>query len=241
MGIPFPLWGNSPAITETRYRLERAAKTCWPILLTGESGTGKQAAAEWIHHLSPRKHRKMVEANTACWNGSSMIHSILFGHERGAFTGATSRHVGHFERAHGGTLFLDEIGDLDLAVQPMLLKALDQGIVEPLGATTPRRVDTRVIAATNRNLEKEVESGTFRRDLLARIGTLVIRIPSLCERAEDLDDLWRGVCGRRNLDVPLLQEARRKASENGLPDNLRGLERIAIEQSVWGVGTHREG
>jgi transcriptional regulator with GAF, ATPase, and Fis domain len=147
--------------------------------------------------------------------------------------------VGHFERANGGTLFLDEIGDLDPAVQPMLLKALDQGIVEPLGATTPRKVDTRVIAATNRNLEKEVESGAFRRDLLARIGTLVIRIPSLSERAEDIDDLWRGLCRRRNLDVPLMREARRCASENGLPDNLRGLERIAIEQSVWGPGALR--
>lgn len=234
MEIPFPLWGHSDAISRTRFLLERAAKTEWPILLLGESGTGKQAAAEWVHHLSPRNRRKMVEANAACWTGNTMVHSLLFGHERGAFTGATSRHVGTFERANGGTLFLDEIGDLDLGVQPMLLKALDQGVVEPLGAPAPRKIDTRVLAATNQDLEEAVRSGRFRRDLLARIGTLTVRIPSLSDRIDDLPDLWRGLCRRRNLDDPMPAELPARVRKGDFPDNLRGLERAAIEIAVWG-------
>jgi len=234
MKLPFPLRGDSQAITKTRRRLEKAARTDWPVLLLGESGTGKQAAAQWVRDLSPRNRRKMVEANTACWNGNTMILSVLFGHEHRTFTGAVNRHVGLFERANGGTLFLDEIGDLDPAVQPMLLKTLDQGIVEPLGARTPRTVDTRLIAATNRNLEAEVEAGRFRRDLLARIGTLVVRLPSLTRRVEDLPELWRGVCSRQGLELEMPSDLTERVLGNGFPDNLRGLERLAIKISVWG-------
>jgi DNA-binding NtrC family response regulator len=234
MELPFPLRGESAAIRETRRKIETAAKTPWPVLLVGESGVGKQAAAEWLHRLSPRNRHKMVEANTSCWNGNTMILSVLFGHERGAFTGATARHVGLFERAHGGTLFLDEIGDLDLGVQPMLLKALDQGIVEPLGGKAPRKVDTRVIAATNQDLEAAVGEGRFRRDLLARVGTLTIRIPPLRERLEDMPDLWRGLCARRGVRVETPGDLGERIERGEVQDNLRGLERIAIERSVWG-------
>jgi transcriptional regulator with GAF, ATPase, and Fis domain len=234
MDLPFPLWGDSPIMTDTRLRLERAAATGYPVLLLGESGTGKQAAAEWIHHLSARKDRRFVEANTSCWNNNTMVHSALFGHERGAFTGAAMRHVGLFERADGGTLFLDEIGELGLEVQPMLLKTIDQGIIEPVGSTTPRLVNVRLISATNRDLEKEVAEGRFRRDLLARISALEIRMPALAERIEDLEALWRGLCRRRKLQVDLTNGVRERVAGGGVPDNLRGLERMAIQAAVWG-------
>jgi len=233
--IPLPLQGESIAIRETRRKLETAAGTDWPALLLGESGTGKQVAAEWLHTLSPRSKGPFVEANTACWNGNTMVHSVLFGHEKGAFTGATSKRIGLFERASRGTLFLDEIGELDLEVQPMLLKVLDQGKIEPLGAGGCRVVNTRLVCATNRNLGAEAQENRFRKDLLARIETLSIRLPSLSERLKDLDDLWRGICRKHSIEVPFSEETRERVAAGELVDNLRGLERVAIRTAVWGL------
>jgi transcriptional regulator with GAF, ATPase, and Fis domain len=234
MEIPFPLRGESSAIREVLEKIKRAAATGFPVLLLGETGTGKQAAAEWIHHLSPRRSHRFVEANTSCWNNNTMVHSHLFGHERGAYTGASARHAGVFERADGGTLFLDEIGELGGEVQPMLLKAIDQGMIEPLGAVTPRKVDVRLVAATNRDLEEEVCVGRFRRDLLARIGALQIRLPSLRERMDDLETLWRGLSQRRGIQIPWSERFRERILEGEAQDNLRGLERVAIQAAVWG-------
>ncbi|MCG3196986.1 MAG: Transcriptional regulatory protein ZraR [bacterium] len=232
--IPYPLRGESAAIRRAREHLARAAGTDYPILLTGESGVGKQAAAEWTHGLSARAKHPFVEVNSSCWNGNTMVHSVLFGHERGAFTGANIRREGCFERADGGTLFLDEIGELSMEVQPMLLKAIDQGLIEPVGAARPKRVEVRLVCATNRNLDEEVRAGRFRLDLHARIGALEIRIPSLSERLEDLEILWKSLCARRGIEVPITPEIRERTSSGELRDNLRGLERLAIRMAVWG-------
>jgi DNA-binding NtrC family response regulator len=214
--------------------LAQAAETDYPVLLLGESGTGKQAAAEWIHQQSIRKRKPFLDVNVSCWNNNSMIHSLLFGHERGSFTGAMKRHPGYFEQAHEGTLFLDEIGDLDPMIQPILLKVLDQGKILPLGAQSPKWVDTRLISATNQDLEQAVQQGRFRRDLLARLSCLTIRLPSLREREEDLELLWQERCRHHKLELPLTAQLKQHLLEEGLEDNLRGLDRILIRQSVWG-------
>jgi DNA-binding NtrC family response regulator len=234
MLVPFPLRGESPAITRTRHLLIQAAKTCFPVLLTGESGTGKQAAAEWVHHLSPRNRAPFIEVNASCWNGSSMVHSLLFGHEKGAFTGADRTHKGCFELAHGGTLFLDEIGELDPIVQPMLLKILDRGRLERVGAQSLRQIDVRLICATNRDLENEAHWGRFRQDLLARIRCLEIRLPSLGERLEDLEVLWEGIRELRGLSVSMPCDLPGRIRCEELSGNLRGLEKLAIQRMVWG-------
>ncbi len=239
MLIPFPLRGESPAIVQTRRLLLQAAKTHYPVLLIGESGTGKQAAAEWIHHLSPRSRAPFIEVNASCWNANTMVHSLLFGHEKGAFTGADRTHKGCFELAHGGTLFLDEIGELDPLVQPMLLKILDRGRLERLGAQALKNIDVRLICATNKDLENEVHWGRFRQDLLARIRCLEIRLPALGERWEDLEVLWEGVCELRGLPVSLPRDLLGRIRGGEVPGNLRGLERVAIQCAVWGETSSR--
>ncbi len=234
MLVPFPLCGDSQSIIQTRELLIQAAKTCFPVLLTGESGTGKQAAAEWIHHLSPRNRAPFIEVNASCWNGSSMVYSLLFGHEKGAFTGADRTHKGCFELAQGGTLFLDEIGELDSMVQPMLLKILDRGRLERLGAQVLKQIDVRLICATNRDLDHEAWLGRFRQDLLARIRCLEIRLPSLSDRLEDLEVLWEGIRNLRGLSVAMPPGLPERIRAGKLSGNLRGLEKIAIQNAVWG-------
>lgn len=234
MSHPLPLLGESPVIRRLRERIRIAAATNHPVLITGPSGTGKQAAAEWIHRYSSRAGERFVEANTACWNGLATLQSTLFGHEKGAFTGASNRRRGLFEQADRGTLFLDEIGELGLEAQPMLLKVLDRGFIEPLGAEKGRRVDVRLVAATNRDLEAEVRAGRFRRDLLARLSPLHLRMPGLTDRIEDLETLWKGICEKHRIEIPIPASLRAEVAADRFPDNLRGLERRAIELGVWG-------
>ncbi|MCA9439254.1 MAG: sigma-54 factor interaction domain-containing protein [Candidatus Omnitrophica bacterium] len=234
MSHPLPLLGESPAIQRVRERIRTAAKTSHAILITGPSGSGKQAAAEWIHQHSARSSQRFVEANTACWNNLATLQSTLFGHEKGSFTGAGNRRKGLFEQADRGTLFLDEIGELGLEAQPMLLKALDRGMIEPLGADRSRRVDVRLVVATNRDLEAEVRENRFRQDLMARISPLQIRMPPLSERIEDLEALWNAICRKHGIEVPIPETLGEEATCGDYPDNLRGLERRAIEISVWG-------
>ncbi|MEJ2366176.1 MAG: sigma 54-interacting transcriptional regulator, partial [Deltaproteobacteria bacterium] len=155
------------------------------VLILGETGTGKELVARAIHHLSRRKDRALVKVNCATLP-SNLIESELFGHEKGAFTGAHARQLGRFEVANGATLFLDEIGELPLELQPKLLRVIQDGEFERLGSSGTIKVDVRLIAATNRNLEEEVRRGRFREDLWYRLNIFPITVPPLRERMEDI-------------------------------------------------------
>jgi transcriptional regulator with GAF, ATPase, and Fis domain len=155
------------------------------VLILGESGTGKEGIANAIHNLSPRKDHEMVKVNCSALP-SQLIESELFGHEKGAFTGAVDRRIGKFEKADGGTIFLDEIGDMPTDMQTKLLRVLQEKEIERIGSNTSRKIDVRIIAATNRDLEKEVAEGRFRHDLFYRLHVFPIEVPPLRERGEDI-------------------------------------------------------
>jgi two-component system, NtrC family, nitrogen regulation response regulator NtrX len=182
------LVGASPAMRRVRVLIERVAPTEARVLITGESGTGKELAAAAVHAASRRGARAFVTVNCAAIP-RDLVESEMFGHERGAFTGATERRLGRFELAHAGTLFLDEIGDLSGDAQAKLLRTLETGELQRIGAEGSQRVDVRVVAATNRRLEDAVADGEFREDLFFRLNVFPIRLPSLRERLEDLPAL----------------------------------------------------
>jgi transcriptional regulator with GAF, ATPase, and Fis domain len=165
--------------------VDQVGPTDSTVLILGETGTGKGLVARWIHRQSGRKDRPLVTVNCAALP-ATLIESELFGHEKGAFTGAVDRKIGRFELADGGTIFLDELGDLPLELQAKLLRVLQDHEFERLGSSTTRTVDTRVIAATNRDLDLLIEQGAFRADLYYRLGVFPIRIPPLRERRSDI-------------------------------------------------------
>ena len=177
--------GRSDGLNYVLYKVEQIAPSDTTVLVLGETGTGKELVARAIHGLSPRKDRALVKVNCATLP-SNLIESELFGHEKGAFTGAHARQLGRFEVADGTTLFLDEIGELPLELQPKLLRVIQDGEFERLGSSDTIKVDVRVIAATNRNLEKEVRQGRFREDLWYRLSIFPITVPPLRERMEDI-------------------------------------------------------
>jgi len=179
------LIGESSVMHVTQARLRKFAPVDLPVLVTGETGTGKEVAARAIHELSARAARAFVAVNCGALP-ANLVQSELFGHERGAFTGAASRRLGLFETANGGTVFLDEIGDLPLDAQTNLLRVLQEGTIERVGSNQPIRVDVRVIAATHVDLEQAVDSGRFRRDLYYRLNVLRLPMPSLRERGDDI-------------------------------------------------------
>ncbi|HVN32119.1 MAG TPA: sigma-54 dependent transcriptional regulator [Thermoanaerobaculaceae bacterium] len=179
------LIGRSPALRTILTQVELVAHTDSTVLLLGETGTGKELVARSIHHLSSRSARPLVSVNCGAIQ-PSLIASELFGHEKGSFTGALHQRVGRFELADGGTIFLDEIGDLPVETQISLLRVLQERELERVGGNQTIRVDTRVIAATNRDLEASVASGSFRRDLFYRLNVFPIRVPPLRERKEDI-------------------------------------------------------
>ena len=177
--------GQSDAINYVFFKVDQIAATDTNVLILGETGTGKELVARAIHGLSLRRERALVKMNCAALP-SNLIESELFGHEKGAFTGAQSRRLGRFEVAHRATLFLDEIGELPLELQPKLLQVIQNGEFERLGSSETQKVDVRIIAATNRNLEDEVSKGTFREDLWYRLNIFPISMPPLRERREDI-------------------------------------------------------
>ena len=179
------LLGNSLAMERVSELVRKVADVFTTVLLTGESGTGKGVVAQAIHRLSQRAEKPFVGVSM-CVLSESLIEDELFGHERGAFTGATQSRRGRFEEANGGTIFLDEIGDLALPLQTKLLRVLQERTVERLGSNVAHPVDVRVLCATNRNLEKMVQEGTFREDLYYRISVVKIHMPALRERMEDI-------------------------------------------------------
>ncbi len=177
--------GSSFQIRQVLERVERVGPTDARVLITGENGTGKELVARAIHRLSSRSERPFVEVNCAAIP-SELIESELFGHTKGSFTGAVADRAGKFEQAHGGTLFLDEVGDMSLAAQAKVLRALEQGVVTRVGSSTPIRVDVRTVAATNKDLEEEIRAGRFREDLYYRLNVVPIDVPPLRERREDI-------------------------------------------------------
>ncbi len=177
--------GNGSGIKLIKETIEKVAPTEARVLVTGENGVGKELVARWIHEKSNRSTGPMVEVNCAAIP-SELIESELFGHEKGSFTSAIKQRIGKFEQANGGTLFLDEIGDMSLSAQAKVLRALQEGKITRVGADKDINVDVRVIAATNKDLLKEVEDKNFRLDLYHRLGVIIVHVPSLNERREDV-------------------------------------------------------
>lgn len=181
----FDIIGESEGIRKIKDMIERVAPTDARVLITGSNGTGKELVARWVHEKSNRSSGPFVEVNCAAIP-SELIESELFGHEKGSFTSAMKQHKGKFEQAHGGTLFLDEIGDMSLAAQAKVLRALQENKVLRVGGDKDIAVDVRVVAATNKNMKEAIENGTFREDLYHRLGVIVIQVPSLNERKDDI-------------------------------------------------------
>jgi DNA-binding NtrC family response regulator len=219
---------------------QRAAHSSIPVLLEGESGVGKELVARAIQGASDRKGKPFVTVNCGALP-ANLVESILFGHEKGAFTGATEKHTGKFVEANGGTLFLDEIGELPLDVQVKLLRALQEGEIDPVGAKRPIRVDIRLISATNQNLIDRVKRGLFREDLFYRLNVFPISIPPLRARREDVADLARRFAARfaaeegRNIRG-LTSEALSLLTSYDWPGNVRQLENAVFRAVVLADG-----
>ena len=177
--------GESPAIQEVKSTIDRVAPTEARVLITGPNGTGKELVAKWLHARSNRAQAPLVELNCAAIP-SELIESELFGHEKGSFTSAIKQKKGRFEQANGGTLFLDEIGDMSLSAQAKVLRALQEHKITRVGGDKAIKVDVRVIAATNKDLKKEIEENNFREDLYHRLSVILIHVPSLKDRVDDI-------------------------------------------------------
>jgi len=224
----FPgLIGRAPAMQEVFRAIGRLSGSSMTVLITGESGTGKELVARALHQHSPRAARPFVALNTSAIT-AELLESELFGHERGAFTGADSRRIGRFEQADGGTLFLDEIGDMSPALQTRLLRVLAEGEFYRVGGQVPIRVDTRVLAATNQHLPRKVERGEFREDLFHRLNVIHVEMPPLRDRREDipllLDHYLRQAAAEIGVTQKQLDEtARGWLCEFDWPGNVRQL------------------
>jgi two-component system response regulator FlrC len=230
------LIANDPRMVRVTELVRKVAPTQATVLITGESGTGKEIVARCIHANSPRAQRVFVPVNCAALS-PTLIESELFGHERGAFTGAVGQHAGRFERAHGGTLFLDEIGELDSGLQAKLLRVLQEKTLERVGGTRQITVDVRVIAATNRDLKQQVTDGKFREDLFYRLNTFPVELPALRDRPSDIRRLARFFLERSarkigKAGLSLSPEAETVLLGYAWPGNVRELEntmeRLAI-------------
>ena len=195
LGCVEPIIGKSAAIEHVRTLIDKIAGSEARVLITGENGTGKELVARWLHEKSNRRDAPFIEVNCAAIP-SELIESELFGHEKGAFTSAIKQRHGKFEQADGGTLFMDEIGDMSLSAQAKVLRALQESRISRVGSDKDIDVNVRVIAATNKNLREEIARGNFREDLYHRIGVIVIKVPALRDRAEDIPLLVEHFIGK---------------------------------------------
>jgi formate hydrogenlyase transcriptional activator len=231
--------GTSPALARVLEQVDQVAGTDAPVLLLGETGTGKDLVARAIHDRSPRRGRPLVTINCAALP-AALVESELFGYEKGAFTGALQRTLGRFEAAHGGSLFLDEIGELPLEAQAKLLRVLQKGELERLGSSRTIEVDVRVMAATNRDLGREVGEGRFRADLFYRLSVFPIALPPLRARREDVPLLvWHYIARRQvkhGKTVRSIPEAAMRAlCAYAWPGNVRELENV-VERALIMTG-----
>jgi len=234
-GRHFDMVGSSAPMQRLFEQIRRVAPTQGRVLVTGENGTGKELIARALHRHSPRSTGPFVRVNCAAIP-RDLFESELFGHEKGAFTGATMRRAGKFVRAHGGTLFLDEVGEIPPALQPKLLRALESGEVEPIGAGREVRADVRVVSATNRDLEAMVASGDFREDLYYRLKVVVIEAPPLRDRKEDIPALVQSflaaACSENGIQSKRLEAgALARLVAHDYPGNIRELRNL-IERLV---------
>ncbi len=227
--------GTSREIRAVLKTIREVAPTDVPVLILGETGTGKELVARAIHRHSERAEGPFVVVNCAALH-ENLLESELFGHEKGAFTGAVKQKKGRFELADGGTLFLDEIGEMSMETQAKILRTLEYGTFERLGGTRPLKSDVRVLSATNRDLEAEIAQGAFREDLYYRLNVITIRVPPLRERREDIPVLARAFLERsaaaRNKDIEgFSDEAMRRLKDYAWPGNVRELEHV-VERAV---------
>ncbi len=238
----FGIVGPSAALAHVIDRARQVARTDITVLVEGESGVGKELIAHLNHEISPRRHGAMIIVN-CCAIPEGLIESELFGAEKGAYTGATEKRSGYFEEADGGTIFLDEIGEMPLPAQVRLLRVLESGTFSRVGSSTMRTTDVRVVAATNKNLAREVEAGRFREDLYYRLSTVIIRIPPLRERPEDILPLFEHFLHRlaqkygsamRRLDESVRELLRRYR----WPGNVRELRNVAEQVVVLHQSDH---
>ena len=234
------IFGNSPAIFGVRDMIARVAPTNATVLITGETGTGKELVARAIHKSSPRAQKPFVPVNCAAFT-ETLLESELFGHEKGAFTGADRMRQGLFEASHEGTLFLDEAGEMSPATQAKLLRVLTDGKVLRVGSTKPRDVDVRVLVATHRDLEERARQGTFRQDLYYRLAVVPISLPPLRQRREDIPGLCELFCREvsRELKVPMRRISTRaleKLKRYDFPGNIRELRNLIERALILSVG-----
>lgn len=233
--------GSSPAFSDALENIRLVAPTNTSVLLLGETGTGKERAAQAIHELSGRKNKPLVTINCSAIP-LNLLESELFGHEKGAFTGATQRRTGKFELASGGTIFLDEIGEISLDAQVKLLRVLQEKQIERVGGEGPINVDVRVIAATNRNLEKEVAEGRFRLDLYYRLKVFPIELPPLRQRVEDILPLAQFFLQKFNAAAGksvtgFSEKVQREMQKHSWPGNVRELEHLVERQVILTNGS----
>jgi DNA-binding NtrC family response regulator len=217
------LLGLAPAMDRCHELIDRVRRQDCNVLILGESGTGKELIARAIHYDGERSDRPFVPIDCGAIH-ASLLESELFGHEKGAFTGAVERKAGLFEVAEGGTVFLDEVGEIPLEIQPTLLRAIEEKEIRPVGATGHRKVDVRIVAASNRPLEAMVADGRFRRDLFYRLNVIAIRVPPLRERKDDLPILAAHFLGQSGRGLDLAPEAVRALQRYDWPGNVRELE-----------------
>jgi two-component system nitrogen regulation response regulator NtrX len=232
----FDIIGETPAISKIKETIEKVAPTEARVLITGENGTGKELVARWLHEKSARSEMPLIEVNCASIP-TELIESELFGHEKGAFTSAIKQRIGKFEQAHGGTLFLDEIGDMSMAAQAKVLRAIQEGKITRVGGDKEIKVDVRIVAATNKNLLEEIEKGQFRMDLYHRLSVILMHVPTLNERKEDIvliaEHFLEDICAENGLALktftPDGYEALKEVNWTGNIRELRNVvERLVI-------------
>lgn len=237
------LIGKSPAMQEIYAKIEQVADSRTTVLITGESGTGKELVAKALHYNSARRERPFVALNCAALP-ETLIESELFGHEKGSFTDATARRVGQFELANTGTLFLDEIGDLSAMTQAKLLRVLQEREFTRIGGVQPIKVDVRIVAATNKNLDELVRKGQFREDLYYRINVIALFLPPLRERGEDIPLLAKHFLAKRLEEEKrphqeFSKEALEYLTRYPWPGNVREMENIIEQAFIWSQGADR--
>ncbi len=231
----FDIIGDTPAILKIKDTIEKVAPTEARVLITGENGTGKELVSRWIHEKSNRSNMPLVEVNCASIP-TELIESELFGHEKGSFTSAVKQRIGKFEQAHGGTLFLDEIGDMSMAAQAKVLRAIQEGKITRVGGDKEIKVDVRIVAATNKDLLEEIDKANFRMDLYHRLSVILIHVPTLNERAEDIpmiaDKFLKEICAENAMPIKeFTADGYRALQEVNWTGNIRELRNV-VERLV---------